>query len=67
MDGKYTNKSAPEPPRCHSCARPMQLLRKTSRYGELPDLYSFYCLACDEWHVGGRSSPTGLGSQDVAA
>jgi hypothetical protein len=44
MDGKYTNKSAPQPPRCHSCARPMQLLRRTSRF-------SFYCLACDEWHV----------------
>jgi hypothetical protein len=29
----------------------MQLSRKTSRYGALPDLYSFYCLACDEWHV----------------
>ena len=51
MDGKYTNKSAPQPPRCHSCARPMQLIRRTSRFGGLPDLYSFYCVACDEWHV----------------
>ena len=51
MDCKYTNKSPPKPPRCHSCGRPMQLLRKTSRFGGLPDLYSFYCLACDEWHV----------------
>jgi hypothetical protein len=51
MDGKYTNKSPPKPPRCHSCARPMQLLRRTSRFGGLPDLYSSYCLACDEWHV----------------
>ena len=51
MDGKNTNKSAPKPPRCHSCARPMQLLRRTSRFGGLPDLYSFYCVACDEWHV----------------
>ena len=31
MDAKYTNNSAPKPPRCHSCARPMQLLRRTSR------------------------------------
>jgi hypothetical protein len=51
MDEKYTNKSAPKPPRCLSCARPMQLLRRTSRFDGLPDLYSFYCLACDEWHV----------------
>jgi hypothetical protein len=47
----YTNKSAPKPPRCLNCARPMQLLRRTSRFGRLPDLYSFYCLDCDEWHV----------------
>ena len=51
MYDKYTNKSAPKPRRCVSCARPMQLLRRTSRFGGLPDLYSFYCLACDEWHV----------------
>ena len=51
MDCKYTNKSPPKPPRCHSCARSMQLLRRTSRFGGLPDLYSFYCLACDEWRV----------------
>jgi hypothetical protein len=46
-----TNASPPKAPRCHKCARPMQLLRRTSRFGALPDLYSFYCLACDEWHV----------------
>ena len=51
MDGKYANRTAPKPPRCHSCAKPMQLLRRTSRFGGLPDLYSFYCVACDEWHV----------------
>ena len=43
--------SAPKPPRCPSCARPMQLFRRTSRFGGPPDLYSFYCCACDEWHV----------------
>jgi hypothetical protein len=48
---KFASKRAPEPPRCISCARPMQLFRRTSRFGGLPDLYSFYCLACDEWHV----------------
>ncbi len=45
------NKAARRPPRCLSCAKPMQLLRRTSRYGGLPDLYSFYCVTCDEWHV----------------
>ena len=43
--------SALKPPRCLICVRPMQLLRKTSRFGGLPDLYSFYCCVCDEWHV----------------
>ena len=43
--------SAPNRPRCPDCARPIQLLRRTSRFGGLPDLYSFYCVTCDEWHV----------------
>jgi hypothetical protein len=55
-----TNKSTPKPPRCLNCARPMQLLRRTSRFGGLPDLYSFYCLACDEWHVEEGAVPDQL-------
>ena len=51
MHEYYTNQSAPKPPRCPSCGRPMQLLRRTSRYDGLPDLYSFYCSACDELHI----------------
>jgi hypothetical protein len=43
--------AAPKRPRCLNCARPMQLSRRTSRYGGLPDLYSFKCVACNEWHV----------------
>ena len=43
--------TTPKTPRCLNCARPMQLFRRTSRYGGLPDLYSFHCVACDEWHV----------------
>ena len=46
-------KSAPKSPRCLNCARPMELLRRTSRFGGLPDLFSFYCVTCDEWHVEG--------------
>ena len=51
MYDRYANKTAPKTPRCLSCARPMQLLRRTSRFEGLPDLYSFYCCTCDEWHV----------------
>jgi hypothetical protein len=43
--------SRPKAPRCFNCARPMHLLRQTSRYNGLPDLYSFNCATCDEWHV----------------
>jgi hypothetical protein len=45
----------------------MQLSRKTLRYGALPDLYSFYRLACDEWHVEEGEAVRLPGSQDVAA
>jgi hypothetical protein len=51
MHEKYAYMAAPKPPRCVRCAAPMQLLRRTSRFGGLPDLYSFYCRVCDEWHV----------------
>jgi hypothetical protein len=59
MDDERTNRSALKPPRCLGCARPMQLLRRTSRFGGLPDLHSFYCLACDEWHVEEGDVPIG--------
>jgi hypothetical protein len=51
MDGNYTNTPAPKFSRCTKCARPMQLIRRTTRFNGLPDLYSFYCVTCDEWHV----------------
>ena len=51
MYDECANKAAAKIPRCLSCAQPMQLLRRTSRFGELPDLYTFYCRTCDEWHV----------------
>jgi hypothetical protein len=54
MPDKYANYSAPKsprPPRCFGCARPMQLARRTSRFGELCDVYTFECRACGEWHI----------------
>ena len=33
--------------------------RQTSRNGGLPDLYSFNCLTCDEWHMEeGNAAPS---------
>ena len=51
------NNRTPNAPRCINCARPMQLLRKTSRFGGLADLLSFYCVTCDEWHVEEGAAP----------
>jgi hypothetical protein len=51
MYENHASKVAPKGLCCPYCARPMQLLRRTSRFGGLPDLYSFYCVPCDEWHV----------------
>ena len=51
MSEKFADKTAPRPPRCAGCAQPMQLLRRTPRFDGLPDLYSFYCCTCDQWHV----------------
>src|SRR5271170_953806 len=48
---KNSAPTPPSPPRCVRCARPMQLVRKTRRFGELPDLYTFQCRACDESHI----------------
>jgi len=59
MYDKHTNTIAPKPPRCLGCARPMRLLRRTSRFDGLPDLYSFYCCMCDEWHVEEGDAVTG--------
>jgi hypothetical protein len=54
MRDKYANYSAPNsprPPRCFGCARPMELVRRTPRFGELRDVYSFECRACGVWHI----------------
>jgi hypothetical protein len=52
MWGKYVNNCAPKsPPRCFSCARPMQLVRRTPRFGGLPDLCTFECRECGVWHI----------------
>ena len=50
---KYLNKNAEgKKSQCQtSVEQRSSALRRTSRFGGLPDLYSFYCLAGDEWHV----------------
>ena len=42
---------SPKPPHCPSCAQIMQLARVTSRFGNLPDLYTFECRDCGVSHI----------------
>jgi hypothetical protein len=48
---EQANNSAPKPPRCFGCGRPMQAVRRTPRFGGLPDPYTFECRACGVWHI----------------
>ena len=42
---------SPKPPHCPSCAQIMRLARTTSRFDDLPDLYTFECRACGVAHI----------------
>ena len=44
-------------PRCVGCAQPMRLIRKTLRFGRLPDLYTFECQACGETQIEEAAAP----------
>jgi len=44
-------RSAPKPPLCPNCAQAMRLARTTPRFGDLPDVYTFECQACDVSHI----------------
>jgi hypothetical protein len=45
MRNDPSNKCAPNALLCPSCAQSMRLARITSRFGDLPDLYTFECRA----------------------
>jgi len=51
MSDESVTKPAPRPPRCPKCAQPMRLVRRTRRYGGLPDLITFECPACGLSHA----------------
>jgi hypothetical protein len=42
---------SPKAPLCPSCAQIMKLARVTSRFDDLPDLYTFECRACGMSHI----------------
>ena len=51
MPHQLSDKYAPVSPHCPSCAQIMRLARMTSRFGDLPDLYTFECRACGVSHI----------------
>ena len=51
MSYKFSDKCAPASPHCPACAQVMRLARMTSRFGDLPDLYTFECRACGVSHI----------------
>ena len=51
MRYEHSNKCEPKQPHCPSCARLMRLARITSRFDDLPDLYTFECRACGVSHI----------------
>jgi len=51
MRYELSNEYAPRTPLCASCAQIMRVARITSRFGGLPDLYTFECRACGVSHI----------------
>ena len=43
-------RSGPKLPLCPSCAQNMRLIRRTQRFGELPDVCTFECPGCGVSH-----------------
>jgi hypothetical protein len=56
MRYERSNKYAPRTPICPSCAQVMQIARITSRFDDLPDLYTFECRTCGVWHIEAANS-----------
>src|SRR5215831_15138923 len=54
MPSELSDKCAPTSPHCPTCTQVMRLARITSRFADLPDLYTFECRA---WrHIAHRGS-----------
>jgi hypothetical protein len=51
MRYELSNKDPSRRPLCPSCAQVMRLVRITSRFEDLPDLYTFECRACGLSHI----------------
>jgi hypothetical protein len=43
--------AAPKRPLCPLCAQSMKLIRRTQRFGELPNVCTFKCAECEMLHT----------------
>ena len=62
-----SDKYAPTLPHRAACAQVMRLARMTSRFGDLPDLYTFECRACGVSHIEPALSPSIAGALQLGA
>lgn len=67
MPYQLSDKSAPTAPHCQACARVMRLARITSRFGDLPDLYTFECRTCGVSHIEPALSTSIIGALELGA
>jgi hypothetical protein len=67
MPYELSDKCAPASPHCPACAQVMRLARMTSRFGDLPDLYTFECRACGVSHIEPALSPSIAGALQLGA
>jgi hypothetical protein len=67
MPSELSDKCAPTSPHCPTCARVMRLARITSRFSDLPDLYTFECRACGVSHIEPALSASILGALELGA
>jgi len=51
MCEELPNNSARNLPRCPGCAQLMRLVRRTKRFGVLPELFTFECRSCGVSHI----------------
>ena len=51
MRYERSHEHSPKTPLCPSCAQVMRFARITSRFGDLPDVYTFECWGCGVTHI----------------
>ena len=67
MPHELSDKCAPASPHCLACGQVMRLARITSRFGDLPDVYTFECRACGVSHIEPALSASIAGALQLGA